>query len=110
MESKADHIELSDVNVNLGNWAADIKKKVLAVVREHDLADEIGREQADESTVDQNIASALKKEIDSITKSNWHIIVGSKFSISVGLQKDSHYAHYKTNRINVILLESKVNA
>jgi hypothetical protein len=110
MEARSDLIELSEVNVNLGNWAAEIKKKVLAVIREHDLGEDIGRDQSDESTVDQNIASALKKEIDASTKTNWHVIVGSKFSISVGLQKDSHYAHYKTNRINVILLESKVNS
>lgn len=110
MESKGDLIELTEVNVNLGSWASEIKKKVLAVIREHNPGDEITHDQADEPTIDQNIASALKKEIDSSTKSNWHVIVGSKFSISVGLQKDNHYAHYKTNRVNVILLESKVNA
>ena len=97
MESKSDSTEINDVNVNLGSWSGEIKKKVYAVIKEYDAAIESAGKQEEDSTIDQNIASQLKKEIDSITKSNWHVIVGSKFSISVGLQKDSHYAHYKTN-------------
>lgn len=108
MEAKADNIELSAVNVNLGSWEGEIKKRVLAVLKEHEPAEEV-RDQMDESTIDQNIASALKREIDALTKSNWHAIVGTKFSVSVGVQKDSLYVHYKTNRLNIILLESKIS-
>jgi Dynein light chain type 1 len=108
MQTGNDAIELAEVNVNLGSLAGDIKKKALAVLREHEPTEET-KDQADESTIDQNIAAALKKEIDTLTKSNWHAIVGTKFSISVGVQKECLYAHYKTNRLNIILLESKIS-
>mgnify|MGYP000426199898 CR=1 FL=1 len=100
---------LIEQGCRLSGDSKEIKELIKKIVEEYDKPD-VNLEEKDETEIDKSIAQELKKKLDELTNSNWNVIIGSKFAVSAGIQQGDQYGHFKMNKINIIIMESRIGA
>lgn len=102
-----DKLKVYEISSRFSKNQTEIIQKVKDVCERH-LRETEGEdlEAAAKTRADQDIAKDLKKEIDDLTSNNWNIIVGNKFSASIGKGKEDQYGHFRVGELNILILES----
>ncbi len=104
---ETDKLKVTEISSRFSKHQTEILFLVKTVSEQYLSRDEVDdSEGSAKGRVDQEIAKELKKKIDDLTGGNWNVIVGNKFSASIGKGKDDQYGHFKAADLNILILES----
>ena len=106
---EGDKLKVNEISSRFSKYQTEINQLVKAVAEQFLNPNEVDdTEGQSKGRVDQEISKELKKRVDDLTGNNWNIIVGTKFSASIGKGKDDQYGHFKAGDLNILILESPI--
>ena len=63
-----------------------------------------------DSQIEQELASSIKKDVDSQVGGNWIVICGNRFSLSAGIVRDDPYVHLRVREVNIVVFRCRLTA
>lgn len=107
---EGDKLKVVEIASRFSKLQTEVFQLVKSVSEQHLNPNEVDETDGQsKSRADQEIAKELKKRIDDLTGGNWNVIVGNKFSASIGKGKDDQYGHFKVSELNILILESPIS-